>query len=92
MKQQVIPIGSKILIKQLAVKETYGNSGIYIPEAQQSKENKGHVVAIGEEVEEINIGDLIQYAKFADPVEMEHEGEKHLLIRKGDILAVIIDV
>ena len=36
--------------------------------------------------------DLIQYAKFADPVEMEHEGEKHLLIRKGDILAVIIDV
>ena len=92
MAQQVIPTGNIILIKQLAVKETYGDTSIYIPEAQQSKENKGHIVAIGEEVEEVNIGDLIQYAQFADPVEMNHEGEKHLLIRKGDILAVIINV
>lgn len=92
MAQQVIPTGNRILIKQLAEKETYGDTGIYIPDAQKTKENKGYIIAIGDEVEGVGIGDLIQYAQFADPVEMNHEGEKHLLIRKGDILAVIIDV
>jgi len=92
MAQQVIPTGNRILIKQLAEKETYGDTGIYIPDAQKVKENKGYIIAIGDEVEGVGIGDLIQYAQFADPVEMNHQGEKHLLIRKGDILAVIIDV
>ena len=89
---KIRPVGDRLLIQQHKAKETYGDTGIYIPDAQKVKENKGYIIAIGDEVEGVGIGDLIQYAQFADPVEMNHQGEKHLLIRKGDILAVIIDV
>ena len=48
MAQQVIPTGNRILIKQVAEKETYGDTGIYIPDAQKVKENKGYIVQNGE--------------------------------------------
>ena len=46
---------------------------------------------LGQEVTEVKVGDLIQYVDYATPVEMKHNGETHLLIAQGDILAVVID-
>ena len=44
------PVGDRILIKQHKAKETYGNSGIYIPESNQEKEDRGTVVSVGDDV------------------------------------------
>ena len=92
---KVVPIGKKVLIKQDMAPETYGDTGIYIPESERIQECKGVVIAIGEEVEKdgfISVDDTIQYADYITPVEMEHKGETHLLINYGDVLARIVDV
>tara|TARA_R110002020_G_scaffold107192_2_gene249135 strand:+ start:23072 stop:23347 length:276 start_codon:yes stop_codon:yes gene_type:complete len=88
MKQVVIPVGKRILIKRKA-SVTKTASGIIIPEVAQKKEFKGTVVGIGAEVEEIKIGDEVQYADHAMPTKMEHEGVEHLLLNQGDVFAII---
>tara|TARA_R100001530_G_scaffold136374_2_gene116830 strand:+ start:5174 stop:5452 length:279 start_codon:yes stop_codon:yes gene_type:complete len=92
MADKVIPIGNKVLVKQIQAKETYGDTNIYIPDAAQTKELKAYVVSVGDDVEGIEEGDLIQYGEYAQPVNMSHEGEQHLLINKQDILAIIVSV
>jgi len=86
--EKVIPIGNKVLVKQVKAKETYGDTGIFIPDAQQTQELKGIVISVGDTVEGIQEGDLIQYGEYAQPVSMSHDGEPHLLINKQDIISV----
>tara|TARA_R110002072_G_scaffold42644_2_gene120360 strand:+ start:5084 stop:5368 length:285 start_codon:yes stop_codon:yes gene_type:complete len=91
MAQQVIPVGKKILIKQKKA-ATKTKSGLYLPEVAQKKEYKGTVVGIGQSVEEIKMGDVVQYTEHCLPTRMQHEGEEHLLIQEGDVFAILVDV
>jgi|TARA_R110000823_G_scaffold65221_2_gene153113 chaperonin GroES len=91
MKQQVIPVGKKLLIKQKKA-ETKTASGLYLPEIAQKKEYKGTVVGIGKSVEEIKVGDVVQYTEHCLPTTMQHDGEDHLLIQEGDVFAILVDV
>jgi chaperonin GroES len=88
MKQIIIPVGKRLLIKRKAA-ESQTKSGIIIPEIAQKKEFKGTVVGVGAEVEEIKVGDVVQYAEHAMPTPMKHEGEEHLLLQAGDVFAII---
>tara|TARA_R110002012_G_scaffold3265_1_gene15222 strand:+ start:7074 stop:7349 length:276 start_codon:yes stop_codon:yes gene_type:complete len=88
MKQLIIPVGRRLLIKRKSA-ETKTASGIIIPEIAQKKEFKGEVVGVGQEVTEIKIGDVVQYAEHAMPTPMEHEGSEHLLLQEGDVFAII---
>ena len=90
MKQLIIPVGRRLLIKRKSA-ETKTASGIIIPEIAQKKEFKGEVVGVGQEVTEIKIGDVVQYAEHAMPTPMEHEGSEHLLLQEGDVFAIIRD-
>ena len=87
MTEQVIPIGKKLLIKQKKAETFYKNTNIIIPEAAQKVENKGTVVAVGEGITEIKIGDMIQYSEHCLPTSMMHDDEEHLLIHEGDVYA-----
>ena len=53
------------------------------------RDSKGTVVGVGAEVEEIKVGDEVQYAEHAMPTPMEHEGVEHLLLQAGDVFAII---
>ena len=92
MTEKVIPIGHRVLIKQQKAAETYGDTGIFIPENQQTQQNKAYVISVGESVQGIQEGDCIQYSEHANPVSMKHDGEIHLLIDQHDILAIIVSV
>ena len=93
MTERVIPIGHKVLVKQIKAQETYGDSGIvYIPETAQSQQHKGVVVSVGEVAQGIQEGDCVQYNEHAKPVIMKHDGETVLLIDQHDILAIIVGV
>ena len=87
-KQIIIPVGKRLLIAG-ALQISKAAGGIIIPEVAQKKEYKGTVVGIGAEVEEISIGDVVQYAEHAMPTPMKHEGEEHLLLQAGDVFAII---
>ncbi len=92
MTDKVIPIGHRVLIRQQKAAETYGDTGIFIPENQQTQQNKAIVICVGEAVQGIQEGDCVQYSEHANPVPMKHDGETHLLIEQHDILAIIVSV
>ena len=83
---KIRPIGDRLLIKQHKAKETYGDTGIYIPDAQQTKEDRGTVVAIGEDVEGIFEGEIVLFNQFIQPVKVSHMDEDHILLRHARCL------
>ena len=86
--QVVVPVGMKLLIKEIKA-ESKTASGIILPEMARKQTFQGLVVGRGDEVTEIQIGDVVQYADHAMPTPMQHHGEEHLLLQVGDVYAII---
>ena len=86
----------KLLADRVLVKpepaETVTKSGLIIPESATNKYQKGEAVAVGtgtkDEKMEISVGNKVLFSK-AYKEELEWEGEKYLIMRQSDILAII---
>ncbi|MCQ2225528.1 MAG: co-chaperone GroES, partial [Paludibacteraceae bacterium] len=67
-------------------------SGIIIPDSAKEKPLKGEILAIGtgtkDEEMVVKVGDTVLYGKYAG-TELELDGEKYLIMRQSDILAII---
>jgi len=85
---KIRPVGDRLLIKQHKPEETFGSSGIYIPESSQEKQDKGTVVSVGEEVQGIYEGEVVLFNQFIQPVKVNHMDEDHILLRQQDIWAI----
>jgi len=80
------PLGDRVLLKVQEV-ETKTASGIYIPEnASQEKPTTAEVIAIGEEVKSISIGDQIIYDKYAKSATVTLESVDYLVMETSEIL------
>jgi len=87
----VKPLSDRVLIAPAAAEEkTVG--GIIIPDTAKEKPLKGQVVAVGggtkDEEMVLKVGDTVLYGKYAG-TELEIEGEKYLIMRQSDVLAVL---
>lgn len=85
------PLSDRVLIAPAAAEEkTVG--GIIIPDTAKEKPLKGQVVAAGDGTKDeamvLKVGDTVLYGKYAG-TELEVEGEKYLIMRQSDVLAVI---
>ena len=85
------PLADRVLIlPQPAEEKTI--SGIIIPDTAKEKPLQGKVVAVGggtkDEEMVIAVGDQVLYGKYAG-TEIEFEGEKYLIMRQSDVLAVL---
>ena len=85
------PLADRVLIKPAAAEEkTLG--GIIIPDSAKEKPLKGGVVAVGNGTKDeemvVKNGDTVLYGKYAG-TEIELDGEKYLIMRQSDILAII---
>ena len=85
------PLADRVLIKPAAAEEkTLG--GIIIPDSAKEKPLKGEVVAVGNGTKDeemvVKNGDSVLYGKYAG-TEIELDGEKYLIMRQSDILAII---
>ncbi len=81
------PLADRILVRPVAAEEkTVG--GIIIPDSAKEKPAKGEVLAVGGEEMVLRVGDVVLYGKYAG-TEIEHEGEKYLIMRQSDVLATI---
>jgi len=85
---KIRPVGDRLLIKQHKAKETYGSTGIYIPESSQEKDDRGTVVSVGEDVVGIFEGEIVLFNQFIQPVKVNHMDEDHILLRQQDIWAI----
>ena len=85
------PLADRVLIKPAAAEEkTLG--GIIIPDTAKEKPLQGEVVAIGNGTKDeemvVKVGDNVLYGKYAG-TEIELDGEKYLIMRQADVLAII---
>lgn len=85
------PLADRVLVKPTAPEEKTA-SGIIIPDSAKEKPLKGSVVAVGNGTKDeemvVKTGDNVLYGKYAG-TEIDFDGEKYLIMRQSDILAII---
>ena len=85
------PLADRVLIKPAAAEEKTA-SGIIIPDSAKEKPLKGEVLATGNGTKDeemvVKKGDVVLYGKYAG-TELELDGEKFLIMRQSDILAIV---
>lgn len=87
----VKPLADRVIIRPTAAEEVTV-AGIIIPDSAKEKPLKGTVLAVGpgtkDEVMELKVDDVVLYGKYAG-TEVELEGEKVLIMRQNEVLAIL---
>ena len=92
---KLVPLGDRVVLKQLEAEETT-NSGIVLPGQAQEKPQQAEVIAVGpggmvdgNEVKmEVKVGDKVIYSKYAG-TEVKMDGQEYIIVKQSDILAVV---
>ena len=89
--QNIKPLADRVLVKPAAAEEkTIG--GIIIPDSAKEKPLRGEIVASGKGTKDeemvLKAGDQVLYGKYAG-TELELDGEKFLIMRQSDVLAIV---
>lgn len=84
------PLADRVLIVPAPAEEKVG--GIIIPDTAKEKPLRGKVVAVGNGTKDeemvLKADDMVLYGKYAG-TEIELDGEKYLIMRQSDVLAVL---
>jgi len=90
------PLGNRVVVKPIE-EEDVTSGGIVLPESAKEKPQKGKVLAIGpgerdDDGKRIKMDvaedDVVLYAKYSG-TEIKMDGEKLLILRESDILAIL---
>lgn len=85
------PLADRVLIKPTPAEEKT-LSGIIIPDSAKEKPLRGTVLAVGNDTKDeemiVKENDIVMFGKYAG-TEIEIDGEKLLIMRQSDILAVV---
>ena len=92
---KLVPLGDKIVLKQLEAEETT-KSGIVLPGPAKEKPQEAEVIAVGpggmvdgkEVTMQVAVGDKVIYSKYAG-TDVELDGEEYIIVKQNDILAVV---
>ncbi|MBO4660050.1 MAG: co-chaperone GroES [Prevotella sp.] len=84
------PLADRVLVVPAPAEEKVG--GIIIPDTAKEKPLRGKVIAVGNGTKDeemvLKADDEVLYGKYAG-TELELDGEKFLIMRQSDVLAVI---
>lgn len=85
------PLADRVLIKPAPAEEKTAG-GIIIPDTAKEKPLQGEVLAVGNGTKDeemvLKAGDIVLYGKYSG-TEVELDGEKYLIMRQSDVLAVL---
>ena len=85
------PLADRVLVKPAAAEEKTAG-GIIIPDTAKEKHPQGEVLAVGQGTKDeemvLKAGDQVLYGKYAG-TEVELDGEKYIIMRQSDVLAVL---
>ncbi len=91
MSMNIQPLADRVLVKPAAAEEKTV-SGIIIPDTAKEKPLRGQIISAGKGTKDeemvVKTGDEVLYGKYAG-TEIELDGEKYLIMRQSDILAII---
>ncbi len=81
------PLGKRVLVSRTEEAKTTA-SGIIIPDNATEKPSTGKVVAVSTEVENVKVGDVVVFGKYAGN-EFKVEGENYLIMELDDLFGII---
>ena len=92
---KLVPLGDRVVLKQLEAEETT-KSGIVLPGQAQEKPQQAEVIAVGpggvvdgKEVKmEVATGNKVIYSKYAG-TEVTLDREEYIIVKQSDILAIV---
>ncbi len=94
---KLVPLGDKVVLKQLKAEETT-KSGIVLPGQAQEKPQQAEVIAVGpgglvdgKEVKmQVKVGDKVIYSKYSG-TEVKLDNEEYVVVKQNDIVAIVED-
>jgi Co-chaperonin GroES (HSP10) len=94
---KLVPLGDKVVLKQLVAEETT-KSGIVLPGQAKEKPQQAEVVAVGpggvvdgkEVTMQVKVGDKVIYSKYAG-TEVKLDEEEFIVVKQNDIVAIVED-
>ena len=89
---KLVPLGDKIVLKQLEAEETT-KSGIVLPGQAKEKPQEagpGGNIDGKEVVMQVNVGDKVIYSKYAG-TDVELDKEEYIIVKQSDILAIVTE-
>jgi chaperonin GroES len=98
MSKKLKPLGDRLVVKPQEQEETTA-SGLVLPETAKEKPQQGVVLAIGpgrrdddgKRIEmDVAVDDIVLYAKYGG-TEIKIDGEKVLILKESDVLAILED-
>jgi len=81
------PLKDRVFVKYSEEAEKTAG-GIYIPESAKEKPQKGVIEAVGSEVKEIKVGDVILFDKYSGS-KINIDNNEYLIIKEEDILGIV---
>lgn len=87
MGVKIQPLGSYV-VAQAEEAVTKTASGLYLPDKAAEKPKTAKVVAVGESVKQVKVGDRILYKSYST-TEAKVESEEYMLVKEEDILATV---
>ena len=92
---KLVPLGDRVVLKQLEAEEKT-KSGIILTSAAQEKPQEAEVVAVGpggvvdgkEVTMQVKEGQKVIYSKYAG-TEVKLDENEYIIVRQNDILAVV---
>ncbi len=89
MSETIQPLGSRVLV-EVFEEESVTASGLVIPDTARAKQQRGLVVAVGDDQEliKVKVGDKVLFPQYTG-AEIRMGGRDHLLIDANDLLAVV---
>ncbi len=98
MSKKLTPLADRLVVEPKEQEETTA-SGMVIPETAKEKPQQGKVIATGpgrrdddgNRIEmDVAVDDTVLYAKYSG-TEIKLEGEKLLILKESDVLAIVQD-
>ena len=92
---KLVPLGDRVVLKQLDAEETT-KSGIILAAKAQEKPVTAEVIAVGpggmvdgkEVTMQVKVGDQVIYSKYAGN-EVKLDEEEYVIVKQSDILAIV---
>jgi chaperonin GroES len=97
MSLNLRPLADRVVVTPLEKEETFAGGELILPDTAKEKPQQGEVLAVGAGrmdddgnrlPMDVSVGDKILFAKYAG-TEIKIDGEKLLILKESDILAIV---
>lgn len=81
------PLKDRVFVRY-AEEEDRTSGGLYVPDTAKEKPQKGKVEAVGSEVKEVKVGDIVLFDKYSGS-KIRMNDVEHLIVKEEDILGIV---